>query len=99
MSHYLLAYELTPDYLERRPEFRDAHLQLAWQQVEAGSLLLGGAVGDPVVSALLLFTDAEAASNFAKSAPYVQNGLVSSWRVEPWNTVVGEHEATPVRPA
>lgn len=99
MSHYLLTYELASDYLDRRAQFRDAHLRLAWGQAEQGSLLLGGAVGEPISSALLLFTNAEAASDFANSDPYVQNGLVRSWRVDPWHTVVGQSAATPVRPA
>ena len=99
MTHFLLSYELAPDYLERRPGFRDAHLALAWQAANSGALLLGGAVGDPVESALLLFTDAEAAAAFAGADPYVSEGLVRSWRVTPWATVVGPGAANPVRPA
>ena len=99
MAHYLLHYELAPDYLERRPAFRDAHLALAWQASGSGALVLGGAVGDPVESALLLFTDAEAAAAFAAADPYVSEGLVRSWRVTPWATVVGPTAANPVHPA
>lgn len=98
MPHFLLSYELAPDYLERRPDFRDAHLALAWQAAGSGALLLGGAVGDPVESALLLFTDAEAATAFAHADPYVSEGLVRSWRVTPWTTVVGATAANPVHP-
>ena len=98
MPHFLLSYELAPDYLDRRPAFRDAHLALAWQAADAGALVLGGAVGDPVESALLLFTDAEAATAFAAADPYVREGLVRSWRVTPWSTVVGPTAANPVRP-
>jgi len=99
MPHFLLSYELAPDYLERRPAFRDAHLALAWQAANSGELLLGGAVGDPVESALLLFTNAEAAAAFAAADPYVSEGLVRSWRVTPWATVVGPTAANPVHPA
>jgi hypothetical protein len=35
---------------------------------------------------------------FIAQDPYVQNGLVKSWRIRPWNTVVGELAANPVRP-
>lgn len=98
MAHYLLSYDLAPDYLARRGAFRDAHLGLAWQAADEGSLLLGGAVGDPVESALLIFTDAGAARAFAEADPYVSNGLVRAWRVLPWTTVVGPEAATPVRP-
>lgn len=99
MSHFLLFYDLALDYLGRRPAFRDAHLATAWAAVERGELLLGGAVGDPMESALLLFTDADAARAFAEADPYVTNGLVTGWRVQPWITVVGADAASPVRPA
>lgn len=98
MSHFLLFYDLASDYLERRPIFREAHLGLAWSAVERGELLLGGAVGDPVESALLLFTDEAAARAFAAADPYVTEGLATAWRVVPWNTVVGAEAANPVRP-
>lgn len=98
MPHYLLAYDLAADYLERRPAFREAHLALAWAAADRGELILGGAVGDPVESALLLFASAEAARAFAEADPYVGEGLVRAWRVLPWATVVGPAAAAPVRP-
>lgn len=98
MPHFLLGYDLAPDYLDRRAQFRDAHLALAWAAADRGELLLGGATGDPVDGALLLFTgDTPAAAEaFARADPYVANGLVTDWRVRPWITVVGEDAATPV---
>jgi hypothetical protein len=98
--HYLLFYEIVPDYVARREEFRDGHLTLAWQAHERGELVLGGALADPVDGALLLFKgDSPAvAERFARSDPYVKNGLVTSWRVRPWSTVVGDAAALPVRP-
>jgi uncharacterized protein YciI len=98
--HYFLWYELAPDYLEKRAQFRAEHLSLAWQAVERGELVLGGAVGDPVDTALLLFQgdSPAAAERFARADPYVRNGLVARWRVRPWTTVVGPAAATPVRP-
>ena len=97
MAHWLLQYDLAPDYLERRAALRAEHLALAWAAVGRGELLLGGAVGDPSEAALLLFTSAEAARAFAQDDPYVTQGLVTGWRVLPWTTVVGEGAATPVR--
>jgi len=98
--HYLLSYVIAPDYLQRRGDFRDAHLDLAWQASDRGELVLGGAVGDPVDGALLLFQgDSPAvAERFAAADPYVLNGLVTSWSVRPWTTVVGAASANPVRP-
>jgi uncharacterized protein YciI len=98
--HYLLIYDLSPDYLEKRPGFRGAHLKLAWEFVDRGELVLGGALADPVDSAILLFKgDSPAvAERFAAADPYVRNGLVKSWRVRQWTTVVGKDPTTPVRP-
>jgi uncharacterized protein len=100
LNHYLLLYELAPDYLERRAALRNDHLALAWDAHARGELLLGGALTDPVDGAVLLFRSEspDVASRFAESDPYVKNGLVTSWRVRPWTTVVGDEAATPVRP-
>ena len=97
--HYLLTYDLVPDYLEQRGAHRERHLKLAWAAAERGELLLAGALNDPVDTAVLLFTgeSSAAAEAFAKADPYVQAGLVKRWRVREWTTVVGEGAATPVR--
>ncbi|MGJ7915849.1 YciI-like protein [Massilia sp. LXY-6] len=98
--HYLLMYELAPDYLARRGEFRNPHLKLAWEAEQRGELVMAGALADPADTAALLFTgdSPEAAERFARADPYVTEGLVKSWRVRPWNTVVGKDAVTPVRP-
>ena len=97
--HYLMFYDLAADYLERRGDYRAAHLQLAWAASERGELLLAGALADPVDGAVLLFSGESpaVAEAFAKVDPYVREGLVTRWRVRPWTTVVGEQAATPVR--
>ena len=98
--HYLLFYEVGPDYVERRIEFRSEHLSLAWQAHARGELVLGGALANPVDLALLLFQgeSSAVAERFAEADPYVRNGLVKRWWVRPWTTVVGETAASPVRP-
>ncbi|TFW32447.1 YciI-like protein [Massilia horti] len=98
--HYLLMYELAPDYLERRGEFRTEHLKLAWQAQERGEMVLAGALAEPSDMAVLLFSSQspEPAERFAAADPYVRHGLVTSWRVRQWNTVVGNDAFTPVKP-
>ena len=98
--HYLLMYDLSADYLERRGQFRAEHLRLAWESHERGELVLGGALTDPVDTAVLLFKgdSPAAAERFAAADPYVKNGLIARWRVRPWTTVVGKDASTPVRP-
>ena len=98
--HYLLFYDVSPDYLERRGEFRNEHLTLAWQAQARGELILGGALADPVDTAVLLFKgeSADVVNRFVAADPYVRSGLVTSWRIRPWTTVVGAWASTPVRP-
>jgi hypothetical protein len=98
--HFLLFYEFTQDYVERRAPFRGAHLRLAWQSQQRGELVLAGALADPADRAVLLFQgeDDRAARAFAEHDPYVKAGLVTHWTVRPWTTVVGDDAATPVRP-
>ena len=95
MAHYLLRYSVAADYLERRAAFRAAHLDHARAAVARGELLLGGAIEDLGEGALLLFAadGPEVVERFAGDDPYVRSGLVSSWRVDRWVTVVGEAAA------
>lgn len=99
--HYLLIYELAPDYLKKRGVYRDEHLKLAWESQNSGELILGGALQDPSDQAYLLFnSDSPAvAEEFAKQDPYVKNGVVANWTVRPWMTVVGDEPAKKVYPA
>jgi heme-degrading monooxygenase HmoA/uncharacterized protein YciI len=98
--HYLLFYEVGEDYVSRRAQFRDGHLKKAWEASARGELVLGGALANPVDSAVLLFKgDSPAiAENFAKADPYVLSGAVKRWHVREWTTVAGEDAAMPVRP-
>jgi len=98
--HYLLFYEVSDDYMSRRAQFRDQHLQKAWEANRRGDLILAGALADPVDGAVLLFQgeSPEVAAKFARDDPYVTNLLVKRWQIREWTTVVGENAATPVRP-
>jgi uncharacterized protein len=98
MTHWLLRYHFAADYPERRSQFRTHHLRLAWEAADAGTLLLGGAAGDPPDEGLLVFASRGAAEAFAAADPYVAEGLVRDWTIKPWATVVGDRAATPIRP-
>jgi uncharacterized protein len=97
--HYLLFYDVVPDYAERRLPFRAAHLAHAWAAADRGELLLGGALADPIDGAVLLFDcDSPAVVEaFVAADPYMTNGLVTRWRVRPWTTLVGEGANNPMR--
>ena len=98
--HYLLIYDVVPDYVERRAQFREEHLRFAWAASDRGEILLAGALGNPVDGAALLFTgdSPEVARKFARRDPYVVNGLVTNWQVREWTTVAGETATKPIRP-
>jgi uncharacterized protein YciI len=91
-TYFILFYDVVPDYVERRAQFRSEHLSLAQAACERGELVLGGALADPVDGAVLVFrgNTASVAEEFARADPYVRNGLVAQWRVRRWNVVVGE---------
>lgn len=86
---FVLLYFVEADYVARRAEFREAHLTLAREAQARGELLMGGALGDPVDRAMLVFTSREAAETFAGRDPYLVNVLVRRWEVQPWAVVVG----------
>jgi uncharacterized protein YciI len=89
--HYLLFYDVVDDYVTKRTPFRAAHIALAREAVARGELVLGGALANPPDGTVLLFRGPSpaVAEAFAKNDPYVNNGLVTRWRVREWTTVVG----------
>jgi uncharacterized protein len=93
--HYLLIYDLSDDYLERRGPLRAEHIGLARKAAAQGDIVLAGALANPADSAVFLFTgDSPAAAEaFAREDPYVLHGLVTKWRVREWTTVVGKDAA------
>ena len=98
--HVLLFYDYVPDYATRREAFRPAHLALARTAEAEGRLLLAGTVSDPGPGAVLLFevAEPEAVRAFVSLDPYVQNGLVTRWRIQPWHTLIGRGVPAPMGP-
>jgi uncharacterized protein YciI len=78
-------------FVSRRTAFREEHLRLVKEANRRGELILAGALGDPVDRALLVFRtqDRSIAEDFARNDPYVINGLVTKWEVQPWAVVIG----------
>jgi uncharacterized protein YciI len=98
--HFLLFYNYVPDILERRAQFRGAHIKHAWTAQQRGELILGGALIDPVGSGVLLFSapSKELIEKFVADDPYVQGGLVTKWSIRQWMTVVGDTASNPIHP-
>ncbi len=83
----VLFYDYVDDILERRAPHREAHLALIGELKAAGDIVIGGALGDPVHGAAIVFRSGEAAEAFPATDPYVAAGLVTAHRVEPWTVV------------
>jgi uncharacterized protein YciI len=96
--HYLMFYEVADDYAEKRMPFRAAHIAYARKAVARGDLVLGGALASPADGAVFVFRGSTPAiaEAFAGRDPYVVNGLVKTWRVREWTTVVGALAESPL---
>jgi uncharacterized protein YciI len=95
--HFLLFYDVVDDYVDRRGPFRAEHLSLIKKSHDRGELVMAGALADPPDGAVLVFRgpSSHPAESFAQADPYVRNGLVKTWRIRQWNTVVGDGATLP----
>ena len=91
IMYYMLIYKTVDNYVERRAPFRTEHLSYAGAAVARGELFMGGALGDPADTAILVFKAERRAvvEDFARNDPYVRAGLVVEWSVRPWTVVIG----------
>jgi uncharacterized protein len=85
-DHHILFYDYVPDVAERRGPYREAHLERIRGEQR---IVMAGALGDPPHGAAIVFRDAQPGEieGFAAADPYLQAGLITSWRVERWNVV------------
>lgn len=99
MKHFLLFYDLVDDYLERREAHRPAHFAHVKASLERNELVLAGPCVDPDGSiGVLMFktSDKKTVEDFARTDPYVLNGVAKGWRVREWTTVAGRDALTQV---
>jgi uncharacterized protein YciI len=84
-----LIYDYVENALEARAPYREAHLEHIKAAVADGSMHMAGALGDPPTGGLLVFNGADPTpvERFVAADPYVEGGVVTSWRVEPWTVV------------
>ncbi len=96
-KHFLLICNVSDDYLERRGQFRAAHLALANEYAARGQIVLGGAL-TPADMTVILFKckSPDTVEAFVAADPYAQNGLVKSYQIREWTTVVGKDALTRV---
>ncbi len=87
--HYLLRYDYVSDILARREPHRPGHLAALRELHERGIVTHAGAAGDPVDHAVIVFKtdDRSVVEGFVRGDPYVLNGIVTAWRIDPWTVV------------
>ena len=75
--------------VERRVPYREGHLERIAAEKETGRLVMAGALGDPPNGGGFVFrgVDRDQIEAFVDADPYVQAGLVTGWRIEPWTLV------------
>jgi uncharacterized protein YciI len=94
---YVLLYESADDVLAKAPAHFEAHVARGHEFHNRGSLLLYGPFGDPQrEGSMAVFTSREAAEDFAKSDPFVLNGVVRDWRIREWDEAFAGDEALSV---
>jgi uncharacterized protein YciI len=89
VEHHILFYDYVEDMADRRGPYREAHLERLAAARDAGRVVMAGALGDPPRGAAIVFrgVDPELIEAFTLEDPYVQAGLVTGWRIEPWKLV------------
>jgi uncharacterized protein YciI len=88
-EHRLLRYDYVPDMLERRGPYRESHLTRIRENMEAGTIVMAGALGDPPRGAAIVLrgVDEDWIEQFVLGDPYVEAGLVTGWQSEVWKVV------------
>ena len=78
----------------------DEHLSRLWAEADAGRVLLAGGAGDPVSEGIIVWDvdDPAEIHAYAQSDSYMKAGLITSYDVVPWRTVVGQQAQAPLRP-
>jgi uncharacterized protein YciI len=86
-DHLLLLYVYVEGMSERRGPFREPHLERIRAEQTAGRVIMAGALGNPPTGGAIVFrgVEPEYVEQFVAADPYVEAGLVLSYRVEPWN--------------
>jgi uncharacterized protein YciI len=89
--YYVLFYKTVEGYVEKRAPYRAGHLAYSNGAHARGELVMGGALSDPIDTALLVFRadSPRIAEEFARNDPYVKAGLIKEWSVRPWAVVIG----------
>ncbi len=89
MPKYVLLYESADDVRSKAPLHFPAHVARWKTFQDQGTLLMIGTFGNPQEEgSMAIFTTREAAEAFARSDPFVLNGVVRRWFIREWNEAI-----------
>ncbi len=89
MPKYVLFYESADDVRSKAPQHFPAHVARWKEFQDRGTLLMIGTFANPQgEGSMAIFTTREAAEAFAKSDPFVLNGVVLRWSIREWNEAI-----------
>lgn len=88
-EHHLVLYVYADDIAQRRGPYREEHLRRIQVEKDAGRIVMAGAIGDPINGGAMAWTGAspDEIEAFVEGDPYLEAGLIVSYRIEPWTLV------------
>ncbi|HEX2054681.1 MAG TPA: YciI family protein [Actinomycetota bacterium] len=87
---YVLLYESADNVMEKAPVHYAAHSERLDRFHSRGDLLEVGTFADPQKEgSMAIFRTREAAEEFVRDDPFVNNGVVKSWRILDWDEIYG----------
>jgi uncharacterized protein YciI len=91
MQYFALTYDVVPGFAEQRMAVREAHLQAHPRRARPRRADDGRRASAIRRTARCSCSAASrgGGEQFARTDPYVTEGLVTAWRVRPWNVVIG----------
>jgi uncharacterized protein YciI len=88
---YVVFYESADDVMSKAPPVYPRHLAQLLEFRDRGDLLLVGTFGDPQAEgSMAVFGSREAAEEFVRGDPFVNEGVVKAWTLREWDEVASE---------
>lgn len=81
----LMFYEIAADGLTKVPALYEGHSKRLHDFHTRGVLHMAGPYGQPPLGALAVFSSEAAAREFIAGDPFVLQGVVARWQLQPWD--------------
>jgi uncharacterized protein len=91
VQRYVVFYESADDVMSKAAPVYPRHLARLKQFRDRGDLLLVGTFGDPQAEgSMAIFRSRQAAEEFVRDDPFVNEGVVKAWTLREWDEVASE---------